>query len=76
MLRRHIDTGFKLPENLLTGNEDDSMNQLLLSKRIQQQISQASLKFANDATQTKVSVQAKNSFVSQAGDIRTHVFDI
>lgn len=53
-LRRHIDTGFKLPENLLNGNEDD-IKQLLLSKKIQQQISQASLKLANDATQTKVS---------------------
>ncbi|XP_031626771.1 hybrid signal transduction histidine kinase M [Contarinia nasturtii] len=51
-LRRHIDTGFKLPENLLNSNEDD-INQLLLSKKIQQQISQASLKLANDATQTK-----------------------
>lgn len=53
-LRRHIDTGFKLPENLLNSNEDD-INQLLLSKKIQQQISQASLKLSNDATQTKVS---------------------
>lgn len=53
-LRRHIDTGFKLPESLLNGNEDD-IKQLLLSKKIQQQISQASSKLANDATQTKVS---------------------
>lgn len=52
-LRRHVDTGFKLPENLLNGNEGD-VNQLLLSKKIQQQISQASLKMANDVTQTKV----------------------
>lgn len=54
ILRRHIDTGFKLPENLLNSNEDD-VNQLLLSKKIQQQISQASLKLANDVSQTKVS---------------------
>lgn len=54
-LRRHIDTGFKLPENLLNSNEDD-INQLLLSKKIQQQISQASMKLANDLNQTKVSV--------------------
>lgn len=60
-LRRHIDTGFKLPENLLNGNEDD-INQLLLSKKIQQQISQASLKLANDATQTKVSNNLCNIF--------------
>lgn len=53
-LRRHIDTGFKLPENLLNSNEDD-VNQLLLSKKIQQQISQASLRLANDVAQTKVS---------------------
>lgn len=52
-LRRHVDTGFKLPENLLNSNEDD-INQLLLSKKIQQQISQASLKMANDVTQTRV----------------------
>lgn len=54
LTRRHIDTGFKLPENLLNSTED--INQLLLSKQIQQQISQASLRFANDATQTKVSI--------------------
>lgn len=59
LTRRHIDTGFKLPENLLISTEDD-INQLLLSKQIQQQISQASLRFANDATQTKVS--KKKSF--------------
>lgn len=57
-LRRHVDTGFKLPENLLNSNEDD-INQLLLSKKIQQQISQASLRLANDATQTKVSAKLK-----------------
>lgn len=57
LLRRHIDTGFKLPENLLNSNEDD-INQLRLSKKIQQQISQASLKLANDVNQTKVSVKA------------------
>lgn len=57
-LRRHIDTGFKLPDNLLNSNEDD-INQLLLSKKIQQQISQASLKLANDVTQTKVSAKLK-----------------
>lgn len=60
-LRRHIDTGFKLPENLLNSNEDD-VNQLLLSKKIQQQISQASLKLANDVTQTKVSANFKQFF--------------
>lgn len=54
LTRRHIDTGFKLPENLLNSTEDN-INQLLLSKQIQQQISQASLRFANDATQNKVS---------------------
>lgn len=55
-LRRHVDTGFKLPENLLNSNEDD-INQLLLSKKIQQQISQASIRLANDVTQTKVNRQ-------------------
>lgn len=55
-LRRHVDTGFKLPENLLNSNEDD-INQLMLSKKIQQQISQASLRLANDANQIKVSPQ-------------------
>lgn len=59
-LRRHIDTGFKLPESLLNGNEDD-IKQLLLTKKIQQQISQASLKLANDATQTKVSIRFENA---------------
>lgn len=54
-LRRHIDTGFKLPENLLNSNEDD-INQLMLSKKIQQQISQASMKMANDVAQTKVCI--------------------
>lgn len=58
-LRRHVDTGFKLPENLLNSNEDD-INQLLLSKKIQQQISQASLKMANDVTQTKVRERQTN----------------
>lgn len=58
LTRRHIDTGFKLSENLLISTEDD-INQLLLSKQIQQQISQASLRFATDATQTKVSILGK-----------------
>lgn len=52
-LRRRVDTTFKLPENLLNSNEDE-INKLLLSKQIQQQISEASLKMANDVTQTKV----------------------
>lgn len=52
-LRRKVGTGFKLPENLLNHKEDD-VNKLLLSKQIQQQISEASLKLANDLTQTKV----------------------
>lgn len=62
-LRRHIDTGFKLPENLLNSNEDD-INQLQLSKKIQQQISQASLKLANDLNQTKVSVTQSLAYFS------------
>lgn len=53
-LRRRVDTGFKLPENLLNSNSDD-VNQLMLSKKIQQQISQASMKLANDVSQNKVS---------------------
>lgn len=53
-LRRRVDTTFKLPENLLNSNEDE-INKLLLTKQIQQQISEASLKMANDVTQTKVS---------------------
>lgn len=53
-LRRKVGTGFKLPENLLNHKEDD-VNKLLLGKQIQQQISEASLKLANDLTQTKVS---------------------
>lgn len=52
-LRRKVDTGFKLPENLLNSKEDD-INKLLLSRQIQQQISEASLKLANDVSQTKV----------------------
>lgn len=52
-LRRKVDTSFKLPENLLNSNQDD-INKLLLSRQIQQQISEASLKLANDANQTKV----------------------
>lgn len=52
-LRRRVETSFKLPENLLN-NKEDEINRLLLSKQIQQQISEASLKLANDATQTKV----------------------
>lgn len=55
VLRRRIDTSFKLPENLLNSKEDE-INKYLLSKQIQQQISEASLKLANDMSQTKVSV--------------------
>lgn len=53
-LRRRVDTGFKLPENLLNSKEVE-INKYLLSKQIQQQISEASLQLANDMTQTKVS---------------------
>lgn len=53
-LRRRVDTGFKLPEKLLNSKEDE-INKYLLSKQIQQQISEASLKLANDMSQTKVS---------------------
>lgn len=54
-LRRKVNTAFKLPENLLNGTTDkeDEINKLLLGKQIQQQISEASLKLANDSTQTK-----------------------
>ncbi|EDS43787.1 conserved hypothetical protein [Culex quinquefasciatus] len=51
-LRRKIGTSFKLPENLLNNKEDD-INKLLLEKQIQQQISEASLRFANDTSQPK-----------------------
>ena len=55
-LRRKIGTSFKLPENLLNNNnKEDDVSKLLLSKQIQHQISEASLKMANDLTQTKVS---------------------
>lgn len=54
-LRRKVNTAFKLPENLLNGSTDkeDEINKLLLGKQIQQQISEASLKLANDLSQTK-----------------------
>lgn len=54
-LRRKVNTAFKLPENLLNGTTDkeDEINKLLLGKQIQQQISEASLKMANDLSQTK-----------------------
>lgn len=54
-LRRKVNTAFKLPENLLNGSSDkeDEINKLLLGKQIQQQISEASLKLANDLSQTK-----------------------
>lgn len=51
-LRRKVNTAFKLPENLLNDKEDE-INKLLLGKQIQQQISEASLKLANDLSQTK-----------------------
>uniref|UniRef100_A0AAG5DB89 Cytohesin Ubiquitin Protein Inducing domain-containing protein n=1 Tax=Anopheles atroparvus TaxID=41427 RepID=A0AAG5DB89_ANOAO len=51
-LRRKIGTSFKLPENLLNNKEDD-INKLLLEKQIQQQISEASLRLANDSGQPK-----------------------
>ncbi|KFB39112.1 AGAP008413-PA-like protein [Anopheles sinensis] len=51
-LRRKIGTSFKLPENLLNNKEDD-INKLLLEKQIQQQISEASLRLANDSSQPK-----------------------
>ncbi|KAL1381042.1 hypothetical protein pipiens_013751 [Culex pipiens pipiens] len=56
-LRRKIGTSFKLPENLLNNKEDD-INKLLLEKQIQQQISEASLRFANDTSQPKSSQPA------------------
>lgn len=58
-LRRKVGTGFRLPENMLRdgvgggGGGDDALNRLLLVKQIQQQISEASLRLANDAMQTK-----------------------
>lgn len=55
-LRRKVDTSFKLSENLLNNGREDDVHKLLLAKQIQQQISEASLKMANDPTQTKVSI--------------------
>lgn len=59
-LRRRVDTSFKLSENLLNngtfGGKEDDIHKLLLGKQIQQQISEASMKMANDLAQTKVSV--------------------
>lgn len=53
-VRRRGDTSFKLPEKVLNSKEDE-INKYMLSKQIQQQISEASLKLANDMSQTKVS---------------------
>lgn len=53
-LRRKVDTSFKLSENLLNNGKEDDVHKLLLGKQIQQQISEASLKMANDFSQTKV----------------------
>lgn len=53
-LRRKVDTSFKLSENLLNNGREDDVHKLLLAKQIQQQISEASLKMANDPLQTKV----------------------
>lgn len=68
VLRRRIDTSFKLPENLLNSKEDE-INKYLLSKQIQQQISEASLKLANDMSQTKVSF---DDSVFAHGDLEIH----
>lgn len=54
-LRKKVDTSFKLSENLLNNGKEDDVHKLLLAKQIQQQISEASLKMANDLAQTKVS---------------------
>lgn len=64
--RKIIGTSFKLPENLLNSppsatspnslvatKQKDEINQLLLEKKLQQQISEAALKLANDVSQTK-----------------------
>lgn len=53
-LRKKVDTSFKLSENLLSNGKEDDVHRLLLAKQIQQQISEASLKMANDLSQTKV----------------------
>ncbi|EDO63562.1 AGAP008413-PA, partial [Anopheles gambiae str. PEST] len=63
-LRRKIGTSFKLPENLLNNKEDD-INKLLLEKQIQQQISEASLRLANDSGQPKSTAQV-NRFRSNS----------
>lgn len=53
-LRRKVDTNYKLSENLLNNGREDDVHKLLLAKQIQQQISEASMKMANDPSQTKV----------------------
>lgn len=55
-LRRRVGTSFKLPENLLGKNEDD-INKLMLEKQIQQQICEASLRLASDATLSKNAIK-------------------
>lgn len=53
-LRRKVATGFRLPDSILAvGNENDDLQQLMVGKQVQQQISDASLKLANDVNQTK-----------------------
>lgn len=50
--RKVIGTSFILPDNLLNYKNDD-VNKLMLDRKIQQQISEASLKLSNDLSQTK-----------------------
>lgn len=49
-LRKKIGSSFRLPENVLN---DDEINKLLLQRQMQQQISQASFRIANDPLQSK-----------------------
>uniref|UniRef100_A0A336LZ89 CSON008334 protein n=1 Tax=Culicoides sonorensis TaxID=179676 RepID=A0A336LZ89_CULSO len=55
-LRRKVGTSFKLSENLLGNNEDD-IDKLMLEKQIQQQICEASLRLASDATLSKNAIK-------------------
>lgn len=55
-LRRKVETGFKLSENLLCGsitNEDDEVRKLLLEKQVQTSIAEAALHMANNLSNNK-----------------------
>lgn len=56
-LRRRVGTSFKLPENLLGINGEDDINKMMLEKQIQQQICEASLRLASDATLSKNAIK-------------------